>query len=233
MTFARLPENMPTDERISLKLTQCPMELVEHGAPDTPKNRRKPSQAEIESAVRTLICAAGDNPEREGLVDTPARVARAYQEWFSGYAIDAAALLSRTFTEAESYQETIRLCDIPLVSTCEHHMAPIIGVAHIGYRPLDRVVGISKLSRLVDAFSRRLQLQERLTQQIGLTLWQELAPRGVAVVIDATHGCMATRGVNQRGITMRTECWLGDFQEDRDRRRDFLASLSDARAGGR
>ncbi len=188
---------------------------------------------DIEAAVRTLIRAAGDNPEREGLVDTPARVARAYREWFSGYAIDPVALLSRTFTEAESYQETVLLCDIPLVSTCEHHMAPILGVAHVGYRPRDRVVGISKLSRLVDAFSRRLQLQERLTQQIAMTLSEALAPRGVAVVIDATHGCMATRGVNQRGITMRTECWLGDFQEDRDLRRDFLTSINDARASAR
>ena len=186
---------------------------------------------EIEAAVRTLIKAAGDNPAREGLVDTPARVARAYDEWFSGYAIDPTALLSRTFAEAESYRETVLLCDIPLVSTCEHHMAPIIGVAHVGYRPRDRVVGISKLSRLVDAYSRRLQLQERLTQQIGMTLWEVLAPRGVAVVIDATHGCMATRGVNQRGVTMRTECWLGDFREDRDLRRDFLTSVRDARAG--
>ncbi len=180
-----------------------------------------------------MIRAAGDNPEREGLVDTPARVARAYGEWFAGYAIDPAALLSRTFTEAESYQETVLLCDIPLVSTCEHHLAPILGVAHVGYRPHDRVVGISKLSRLVDAFARRLQLQERLTQEIGKTLWEVLAPRGAAVVIDATHGCMATRGVKQRGVTMRTECWLGDFQEDRGLRRDFLASISDARGGAR
>lgn len=188
---------------------------------------------EIEAAVRTLIRAAGDNPGREGLIDTPARVARAYREWFSGYAIDPATLLNQTFTEAASYQETVLLCDIPLVSTCEHHMAPILGVAHVGYRPRDRVVGISKLSRLVDAFARRLQLQERLTQEIGMTLWDVLEPRGVAVVIDATHGCMATRGVNQRGVTMRTECWLGHFQNDRDLRRDFLASISDARAGGR
>ncbi|KPF77602.1 GTP cyclohydrolase [alpha proteobacterium AAP81b] len=190
-----------------------------------------PSPTEIEAAVQTLIRATGDNPEREGLVDTPARVARAYGEWFSGYAIDPVALLSRTFTEVDAYQETVLLSGIPLVSTCEHHMAPIIGVAHIGYRPHDRVVGISKLSRLVDAFARRLQLQERLTRQIGVTLWEVLAPRGVAVVIDASHGCMATRGVNQREVTMRTECWLGDFREDRDLCRDFLASIRDARAG--
>lgn len=195
-----------------------------HGAPE------KPSRVEIEAAVRTLIRAAGDDPAREGLIDTPARVARAYREWFSGYAVDPAALLNRTFTETQSYQETVLLCDIPLVSTCEHHMAPITGVAHVGYRPRNRVVGISKLSRLVDAFSRRLQLQERLTQEIGMTLWEVLAPRGVGIVIDARHGCMATRGVNQRGVTMRTECWLGDFQQNRDLRQDFLTSISDARA---
>lgn len=216
-----------------MNLSQCQTELAESVVPELVPRIGTPSQKEVELAVRTLIRAAGDNPEREGLVDTPARVARAYGEWFSGYAIDPAALLNRTFTEAESYQETILLCDIPLVSTCEHHMAPILGVAHVGYRPRGRVVGISKLSRLVDAFSRRLQLQERLTRQIGTTLWETLAPRGVAVVIEATHGCMATRGVNQRGITMRTECWLGDFQEDRDLRRDFQAAICDARAGGR
>lgn len=214
-----------------MKLLQCQTELAELAMPDLGARLGKPSRAEIEAAVRTLIRAAGDNPEREGLVDTPARVARAYLEWFSGYAIDPAELLSRTFTEAESYQETVLLCDIPLVSTCEHHMAPILGVAHVGYRPRDRVVGISKLSRLVDAFSRRLQLQERLTQEIGMTLWEVLAPRGVAVVIDATHGCMATRGVNQRGVTMRTECWLGDFKQDRALRQDFSMSISNARAG--
>lgn len=207
--------------------------MAEQAAPDLGAGHGKPDRADIESAVRTLIRAAGDNPDREGLVDTPARVARAYREWFSGYAIDPAALLSRTFAEAQSYQETVLLCNIPLVSTCEHHMAPIIGVAHVGYRPCERVVGISKLSRLVDAFARRLQLQERLTQQIGMTLWDALAPRGVAVVIDATHGCMATRGVNQRGVAMRTACWLGDFQADRDLRREFLTSVSDARASAR
>lgn len=241
--LARSSEQVSTDEGMILKLSSCQGGLdqtelgqtasVEHVSPDLPARPGKPSQMEIEAAVRTLIKAAGDNPAREGLIDTPARVARAYDEWFSGYAIDPTALLSRTFAEAESYRETVLLCDIPLVSTCEHHMAPIIGVAHVGYRPRDRVVGISKLSRLVDAYSRRLQLQERLTQQIGMTLWEVLAPHGVAVVIDATHGCMATRGVNQRGVTMRTECWLGDFREDRDLRRDFLTSVRDARAGER
>lgn len=214
-----------------LQFSQRQPELTGQVASDFGATDEKPSRADIEAAVRTLIRAAGDNPERDGLVDTPARVARAYGEWFSGYAIDPAALLSRTFSDTGCYQETVLLCDIPMVSTCEHHMAPITGVAHVGHRPRDRVVGISKLSRLVDAYSRRLQLQERLTRQIGMTLWEVLAPCGVAVVIDATHGCMATRGVNQRGVTMRTECWLGDFQNDRDLRRHFLASISNARGG--
>lgn len=177
-----------------------------------------------------MIRAAGDDPHREGLVDTPGRVARAYGEWFRGYEIDPVALLERTFGEAEAYQETVLLCDIPLVSTCEHHMAPIIGVAHVAYRPQGRVVGISKLARLVDAFARRLQLQERLTQQIAHTLWDVLAPRGAAVIIDARHGCIATRGVNHHGVAMHTECWLGDFDEDRHLRDHLLASIAGARS---
>ena len=163
-----------------------------------PANRRepgprRPGQAEIEQAVRTLIAAAGDDPGREGLADTPARVARAYGEWFSGYQVDPAAILDRTFGEAEDYEETILLRDIPLVSTCEHHLAPISGRAHVAYRPAGRVVGISKLSRLVDAFARRLQLQERLTVQIARAIDGALRPKGVAVVIEASHGCMSTR----------------------------------------
>jgi GTP cyclohydrolase I len=186
---------------------------------------RRPSGAEIEQAVRTLIAAAGDDPLREGLLETPARVARAYKEWFAGYAVDPARLLDRVFTEAEDYEETILLRSIPLVSTCEHHLAPIVGHAHVAYRPNGRVVGISKLSRLVDAYARRLQLQERLTRQIARTLDKSLAPRGVAVVIEATHGCMATRGVNQHGISMVTKCWLGEFKEDAELRRELMASL--------
>jgi GTP cyclohydrolase I len=135
------------------------------------------------------------------------------------------ALLDRVFTEAEDYEETILLRSIPLVSTCEHHLAPIVGHAHVAYRPNGRVVGISKLSRLVDAYARRLQLQERLTRQIARTLDKSLAPRGVAVVIEATHGCMATRGVNQHGISMVTKCWLGEFKEDAELRRELMASL--------
>ena len=179
----------------------------------------------IERAIRTLIQAAGDDPNREGLRDTPARMARAYGEWFSGYTIDPKMLLQRVFTEAEDYEGTVLLRDIPFVSTCEHHMAPITGKAHVAYRPKGRVVGISKLSRLVDAFARRLQLQERLTTQVARTLDEVLQPRGVAVIIEASHGCMATRGVNKHGISMVTECWLGEFKTDPELRRELMASI--------
>lgn len=192
---------------------------------DTPVAAPLPGRGDIERAVRTLIAATGEDPTREGLSETPARVARAWREWFAGYAIDPAALLARTFSEANGYEETIALRSIPLVSTCEHHLARITGVAHIAYRPTDRVVGISKLSRLVDAFARRLQLQERLTVQIASTLNEVLKPRGVAVVIEASHGCMSSRGVNQHGVSMVTQCWLGDFREDPALRRELLETL--------
>jgi GTP cyclohydrolase I len=180
---------------------------------------------QIERAVRMLIAATGDDPDREGLAETPARVARAYGEWFAGYAIDPKDLLRRVFSEAEGYDETVLLRDIPLVSTCEHHMAPIIGKAHVAYRPKGRVVGISKLSRLVDAYARRLQLQERLTNQIAQAIDEVLEPRGVAVVVEATHGCMTTRGVNQSGVAMVTKCWLGEFKTDPELRRDLMQSI--------
>lgn len=197
--------------------------LAERALPD-PLPRQLGAR-EIEQAVRTLIAAAGDDPGREGLVDTPARVARAYREWFAGYSVDPAQLLARTFTEADGYNETILLRGIPLVSTCEHHLAPITGQAHVAYRPAGKVVGISKLSRLVDAYGRRLQLQERLTTQIARTIEEVLEPKGVAVVIEASHGCMSTRGVNQHGVSMVTKCWLGDFKEEADLRRELMESL--------
>ncbi|WP_395613812.1 GTP cyclohydrolase I FolE [Allosphingosinicella sp.] len=184
-----------------------------------------PTSSEIERAIRTLISATGDDPGREGLRETPARVARAYREWFSGYAIDPVALLERTFGEAENYRETVLLRGIPLVSTCEHHLAPITGHAHVAYRPGDRVVGISKLSRLVDCFARRLQLQERLTAQIAQTLDEVLKPRGVAVIVEASHGCMSSRGVNQHGVSMVTKCWRGEFESDFELRRELLGSI--------
>lgn len=167
----------------------------------------------VEQAVRTLIAAAGDDPSRPGLVDTPGRVRRAYREWFAGYRVDPAALLARRF-DAEDYDGIVALRGIRVVSTCEHHLAPIIGTAHIGYLPAGEVVGISKLARLVDAFARRLQLQERLTRQVAHALDSALAPRGVGVVIEATHGCMTTRGVNAHGVSMMTQCWLGEFKTD-------------------
>lgn len=191
---------------------------------------RQPPNA-IEQAVRTLIAATGEDPDREGLADTPGRVARAWNEWFAGYAVDPAALLARTFGEAEGYSDTIALRSVPVTSMCEHHLAPITGVAHVAYRPGARVVGISKLARLVDAYARRLQLQERLTSQIAQTLDTVLQPRGVAVVIEATHGCMSSRGVRQHGVSLVTQCWLGDFREDPALRRELLDTLPLARCG--
>lgn len=201
--------------------------LVDADAGDPPL-RTIPTASEVEAAIRTIIASTGEDPAREGLAETPARVARACREWFGGYRIDPIGLLDRTFGEADGYQETILLRSIPLTSTCEHHLAPIIGVAHVAYRPKDRVVGISKLARLVDAYARRLQLQERLTNQIARALDQALEPRGVAVVIDAAHGCMSTRGVKQHGISMITKCWLGEYRSDPELRREVMASIHDS-----
>ena len=189
----------------------------------------RPDRAAVERAVRTLIAAAGDDPAREGLRETPARVARAYGEWFAGYAVDPHALLARSFGETAGYEGVVALRDIPVRSTCEHHLAPIVGVAHVGYLPGSRVVGISKLSRLVDAYARRLQLQERLTQQVAAALEAALEPRGVAVVIEARHGCMTTRGVNQPDVAMVTSAWRGEFRADPDLRREFMLARTGAR----
>jgi len=191
----------------------------------------RPGVRDIERAVRTLIAAAGDDPDREGVRDTPARVARAYREWFGGYRSDPKAVLRRVFSEADGYDETVLLRDIPLVSTCEHHLAPIVGKAHVAYRPNGRVVGISKLSRLVEGYARRLQLQERLTNQIGAALDDVLAPRGVAVIIEASHGCMTTRGVNQHGTGMVTQCLRGDYKTDPDLRRELMDIVHACRPG--
>jgi len=185
-----------------------------------------PSRAELEAAVRTLIRGAGDDPDREGLRETPARVVRAYDEWFSGYRADPAAVLAQTFEATDGYDDTVVLRDIPLASTCEHHMAPIQGVVHIAYRPNGRVIGISKLARLVDAFGRRLQIQERLTRQIATTLEAALQPAGVGVVIVARHGCMTTRGVNHPGVAKATRCWLGAFQTDATLRAEAFGDLA-------
>jgi GTP cyclohydrolase IA len=182
----------------------------------------RPSREEAEKAVRTLLQWAGDNPEREGLVDTPARVAKAFEDWFSGYDQDPEAYLTRTFEEVAGYDDMVILKDIRFESHCEHHLAPIIGRAHVGYLPTHRVVGISKLARVVEAFARRLQVQEKMSAQIAHCIQTVLEPRGVAVVIEAAHQCMTTRGVHKTGVTMVTSTMIGDFRTNSDTRREFL-----------
>jgi GTP cyclohydrolase I len=191
---------------------------------------RRPSRAEAEAAIRTLIGWAGDDPEREGLHDTPARVVRAYEEFFRGYAEDPAEILTRTFKEIEGYDEMVMLRDIRLESHCEHHMVPIIGVAHVAYLPDRRVVGISKLARVVDAYAKRLQIQEKLTAQIANTINDVLQPLGVAVVIEAGHECMSTRGVHKTGVSMVTSRMLGAFRDNPATRREFLSMIAPRRA---
>lgn len=186
---------------------------------------RRPSRDEAEEAVRTLIRWAGDDPAREGLVGTPDRVVRAYREFFRGYEQDPAAILKRTFQETDGYDEMIVLKDMRFESHCEHHLAPIIGRAHIAYLPHHRVVGISKLARLLDCYAKRLQIQEKMTAQIANTLQEVLQPRGVAVVIDASHQCMTTRGVHKPNTSMVTSRMLGAFRTDPSTRREFLAII--------
>jgi GTP cyclohydrolase I len=175
--------------------------------------------------VRVLLRWAGDDPAREGLHETPARVARAFEEWFAGYAEDPASMLHRTFMETEGYDEMVVLRGIEFVSHCEHHLAPILGRAHVGYLPQSRVVGISKLARVVEAYAKRLQIQERLTAQIANAIETVLQPRGVAVVLEATHQCMATRGVCKPGVSMVTSRMTGVFKSDGMTRREFLAMI--------
>jgi GTP cyclohydrolase I len=191
----------------------------------------RPSQDEAEAAIRTLIRWSGDDPDREGLQDTPARVARSYLEFFKGYNEDPVALLERTFEEVEGYDEIVLLRDIRLESHCEHHMVPIIGRAHVAYLPDRRVVGISKLARVVDAYAHRLQIQEKLTAQIANTINDVLAPRGTAVIIEAAHECMTTRGVHKTGVTMVTSRMLGAFRDDPTTRRELLAMVANGRSG--
>ncbi len=189
----------------------------------------QPTREEAERAVRTLIRWAGDDPEREGLHDTPARVARAFKEWFSGYEEDPYLYLKATFEETDGYDEMVVLRDIRFESHCEHHLAPIIGKVHIAYLPRRRVVGISKLARLIEVYSRRLQIQEKLTAQIANTINEVLEPLGVAVVIEATHQCMTTRGVHKPGVSMVTSRMLGSFRSDATTRREFLSMLGNPR----
>jgi len=194
--------------------------------------RTKPTREEAEAAVRTLLMWAGDNPDREGLIDTPSRVVRSYSEFFCGYDEDPADMLARSFEETDGYDEMVVLRDIRLESHCEHHMVPIIGRAHIAYLPEGRVVGISKLARVMELFSKRLQIQEKLTAQIANTIQDVLKPKGVAVVIEAAHQCMTTRGVHKPGVAMITSRMLGAFRDNSDTRREFMALLGAPRAGG-
>ena len=186
----------------------------------------RPSREEAEEAVRTLLRWAGDNPQREGLIDTPARVVRAYEEFFAGYHVEPRDILARTFSEVDGYDEMIVLKDIRFESYCEHHMVPIIGRAHVAYLPEHRVVGISKLARLVDAFAKRLQIQEKMTVQIADTLNEVLQPKGVGVILEASHQCMSTRGVHKAGVEMVTSRMIGTFRTDPSTRREFLSIVN-------
>jgi GTP cyclohydrolase I len=190
---------------------------------------KKPTRKAAEDAVRTLLLWAGEDPDREGLVDTPRRVATAYKDWFSGYQEDPVKYLRRTFEEVEGYDELIVLRDITFESHCEHHMAPIIGHAHVGYLPRNKVVGISKLARVVEAFARRFQVQEKMTAQIARCIEDVLAPKGVGVVIEASHQCMTTRGIHKSGVTMVTSQMLGAFRKDARTRAEFLQMIGNGK----
>jgi len=192
----------------------------------------KPSRTEAEAAVRTLIRWAGDDPNREGLTGTPDRVVRAWEEFFRGYDQDPQDILARTFEEIEGYDEMVVLKDIRFESHCEHHILPIIGLAHVAYLPKRRVVGISKLARLVEAYAKRLQIQEKMTAQIAAAIDEVLQPDGVAVVIEAAHQCMTTRGIHKPGSTMVTSRMLGGFRTDQKTRREFLAMIGSPGGGG-
>ena len=185
----------------------------------------RPSRSDAEDAVRTLIRWAGDDPSREGLIGTPDRVVRAYEEFFAGYDQDPVDILQRTFEETDGYDEIVLLRDIRLESHCEHHVVPILGKAHVAYLPDKRVVGISKLARIVEVYSKRLQIQEKLTAQIANTIQEVLQPKGVAVVIEAAHQCMTTRGVHNPGVTMVTSRMLGVFRSDATSRREVLGLI--------
>jgi GTP cyclohydrolase I len=189
----------------------------------------RPTRAEAEAAVRTLLRWTGDDPDREGLIDTPARVVRAYEEFFAGYETDPVDLLARSFEETDGYDEMVVLRDIRLESHCEHHVVPILGRAHIAYLPAGRVVGISKLARVLEVYAKRLQIQEKLTAQVANCINDVLKPKGVAVVIEAAHQCMTTRGIHKPGVTMVTSRMLGAFRDDASTRREFLAMIGGQR----
>jgi len=187
--------------------------------------RNTVTKTQAEDAVRTLLRWAGEDPSREGLHDTPKRVVEAYKDWYSGYAIDPGEYLRRTFEEMAGYDEMVVLRDIEFESHCEHHMAPIIGRAHVGYLPTTKVVGISKLARVVDVFARRFQVQEKMTAEIARCINDVLQPRGVGVVIEAAHECMTTRGIHKRGVSMITSKMLGSFRSDARTRSEFLTFI--------
>lgn len=190
---------------------------------------RKPSRAQAEAAVRTLLLWAGEDPRREGLIETPKRVAIAYEDWFSGYKENPVEYLRRTFEEVDGYDEMIILRDITFESHCEHHMAPIIGRAHVGYLPRNKVVGISKLARVVEAFARRFQVQEKMTAQIANCIQDVLQPKGVGVVIEAKHQCMTTRGIHKSDVSMVTSQMVGTFRKDARTRAEFLRMIDTRR----
>ncbi len=190
----------------------------------------RPSREEAEAAVRTLLQWSGDDPDREGLRDTPMRVVRAYEEFFGGYAVDPMDVLERTFEETDGYDEMIVLRDVRFESHCEHHMVPILGVCHVAYLPERRVVGISKIARVIDAYAKRLQIQEKMTAQIANSIQAVLQPKGVAVVVRASHQCMTTRGVHKPGVSMVTSRMLGEFRDNPATRREFLAMIGEAGA---
>jgi GTP cyclohydrolase I len=192
---------------------------------------QRPTRDEAEAAVRTLLRWIGEDPQREGLLDTPARVVRAFEEWFAGYGVDPEDLLRRTFEETDGYDEMVVLRGIRFESFCEHHLAPIIGTADIGYLPKRRVIGISKLARVVEAYAKRLQIQEKLTAQVANAIHAVLKPRGVGVVMTASHQCMTTRGVHQTGVSMVTSRMLGTFRSDPTTRREFLAMIGSPQLG--
>jgi GTP cyclohydrolase I len=188
--------------------------------------RQRPARADVEAAVRLLIEWTGDDPDREGLIDTPARVVRAYEEFFEGYNTDPAEVLARTFEDASGYDDIVLLRNMRVESHCEHHIVPIIGRAHVAYLPAGRVVGVSKIARVVELFAKRLQIQESLTSQIADTIQNILQPRGVAVVVEAAHMCMTTRGIRKPGVTMVTRRLLGAFETDEKLRQEFFATIA-------
>ena len=192
---------------------------------DVSAHAEKPSRHEAEGAVRTLLKWAGEDPDRQGLLDTPSRVVRSYEEFYAGYSFDPNEILSRTFDETHGYDEMVLMRDIRFESHCEHHMAPIIGVAHVAYIPEQRVVGISKLARVVEIFAKRLQIQERFTVQIAEAINDTLSPIGVGVVIEAEHECMTTRGIQKPGVSMVSSCMLGSFREDPATRAEFMSMI--------